>query len=644
MSLLHERYRVLRQLGNAGGFGHTFLAEDTFQGGHQCAIKRLKPVDDNALLYAEIRRRFEREAAVLQKLGEHANGQIPQLYDFFEDGGMLYLVQELISGMTLREKVESSGSLTAVATMEVLGKLLTVLEYVHAERIIHRDIKPENVMLRQDDGRPVLIDFGLVKEVINLDSRGYPTSSIRAGTPGYMAPEQEHGKPRFASDLYALGWTGIYLLTGKVPQQVDKSKIQELLLGVDSRFISIIERAIQFDDAIRYQSADQMLADVHYAGIRIRRLAEVSFTNRVGIDLVLIQPGCFQMGTKEGRLNESPRHLVTIKQPFYLGRYQITQAQWRAVTGASPSKFRGDDLPVESVSWNDVQTFLTNLNEINDGYHYRLPSEAEWEYACRAGSETKYCFGDDKSQLNRYAWYDENSDNRTHRVGEKEPNVWGLYDMHGNVGEWCSDTFHASYDGAPSDGSSWETESGPKERVLRGSAWVSSATECRSAFRRRNAQGNKGFHDGVRIVAVKGSAQCDELPNAPSCNQYPHVSGLNPPEQDVVPSAVDSTESCDISVVRSEQEQLGAAKQPIPMSDVTDAVLFLLKSSPNRRLRLTQLAHMLGERFPGQGKLAIRFGRSSMRDLLGAISQVGILDDHKTDPTVCLTADQDAGV
>ena len=199
-----------------------------------------------------------------------------------------------------------------------------------------------------------------------------------------------------------------------------------------------------------------------------------------------IPKGEFTMGSpddEEGRFdNEGPVHKLTIPKPFELGIYPVTQREWKAVMGSNPSGFKGDDLPVENVSWDNVQEFLIRLNDKEGTDKYRLPSEAEWEYACRAGTTTRYSFGDDESMLGEYAWYGDNSGGKTHPVGQKKPNPWGLYDMHGNVWEWVQDKYHSEYDGAPSDGSAWESGGG-SEWVGRGSDWAVNARDCRSAIR-----------------------------------------------------------------------------------------------------------------------------------------------------------------
>jgi formylglycine-generating enzyme required for sulfatase activity len=204
------------------------------------------------------------------------------------------------------------------------------------------------------------------------------------------------------------------------------------------------------------------------------------------MEFVLIPAGEFEMGSPPDEVDwwndERPVHHVNIGKAFYMCKYEVTQKQWREVIGDNPCGFEGDDLPVEQVSWDDVQEFIKKLNEKEGTYKYRLPSEAEWEYACRAGTTTRYSFGDDESKLGDYAWYDDNSDGKTHPVGQKKPNPWGLYDMHGNVWEWVEDSRYSSYKGAPVDGSAWESGDGAN-RVFRGGSWNYAAGSCRSAYR-----------------------------------------------------------------------------------------------------------------------------------------------------------------
>jgi formylglycine-generating enzyme required for sulfatase activity len=212
-------------------------------------------------------------------------------------------------------------------------------------------------------------------------------------------------------------------------------------------------------------------------------------TNSIDMEFVMIPAGSFMMGSadddKDAWSVEKPAHKVTISKPFYLGKYEVTQAQWEAVMGNTPSRFKGRTNPVEQISWNDAQAFIYRLNKQEGHSRYRLPTEAEWEYAARAGSTSAYCFGDDAGQLKQYAWYDENS-RSTYPVGQKAPNAWDLYDMHGNVREWVQDWYGEGYYSrsprtdpqGPSSGSSRVPG-----RVLRGGSWCVVARGCRSACR-----------------------------------------------------------------------------------------------------------------------------------------------------------------
>ncbi len=223
----------------------------------------------------------------------------------------------------------------------------------------------------------------------------------------------------------------------------------------------------------------------------------VGIKNQVGIEMIYVPPGSFKMGSENGDADERPVHEVTLRDGFYIGRYEVTQVQWRAVMNTDPSFFKGEDLPVDNVSWNDAQDFLLKLNKLGDGYTYRLPTEAEWEYACRAGTT-----GDFAGLLNLGGWYYDNADKGSHAVGQKEPNAFGLYDMHGNVWEWCQDWYHQTYDGAPKDGSAWVMGGEQKVRLLRGGSWYDLADRIRSAHRGGNPPVLRGLNLGFRVVAV----------------------------------------------------------------------------------------------------------------------------------------------
>jgi formylglycine-generating enzyme required for sulfatase activity len=240
--------------------------------------------------------------------------------------------------------------------------------------------------------------------------------------------------------------------------------------------------------------------------------APKEITNSIGMKLVLIPKGTFMMGSpasEQGRDDDETQHEVTISEDYYLGVFEVTQGQYEKVMGTNPSYFpkrvigKSDSsmYPVEKVSWEDAVEFCKKLSDLPEekkaGRVYRLPTEAEWEYACRAGSKSAYSFGADSTSLGDYAWFGENSGNQTHPVGEKKANAWGLYDMHGNVWEWCSDCWGKYPKGSVSD------PSGPSEgsyRVNRGGCWGIGAADCRSANRSWLDPSIRNYGYGFRVA------------------------------------------------------------------------------------------------------------------------------------------------
>jgi len=234
-------------------------------------------------------------------------------------------------------------------------------------------------------------------------------------------------------------------------------------------------------------------------------------TNSLGMEFILIKPGKFAMGSPEdepGRYTGERSHTVNLTSPFYLQTTEVTQAQWKALTGKNPSSQKrcGDTCPVEQVSWEDAQQFIQKLNQKEATDKYRLPTEAEWEYACRAGRTTAFPNGgitqlqcDRDENLDSIGWYCGNSNNMIHPVARKKPNAWGLYDMSGNVQEWCQDWFGVyPYDevtnpkGAPSG----------SYRVMRGSAWYSPARDARCASRFGSPPHYRFRHIGFRLCTT----------------------------------------------------------------------------------------------------------------------------------------------
>jgi formylglycine-generating enzyme required for sulfatase activity len=222
---------------------------------------------------------------------------------------------------------------------------------------------------------------------------------------------------------------------------------------------------------------------------------------KTGIEMVFIPAGEFMMGSPQTDKNrdddEAPLHRVRITRPFYMAKYELTQGEWEEAMGTNPSHCVGSArLPVDGLTWNDCWNFA---RKAGDGL--TLPTEAQWEYACRAGSRTTYAFGDDTGEIGLagYAWYMENSGGTTHDVGQKKPNAWGLYDMHGNVWEWCLDWYGKGYY-AESPGDDPQGPNRGPYRVLRGGGWVSCPAVCRSAMRMIFTGSYRSGDHGGRLV------------------------------------------------------------------------------------------------------------------------------------------------
>jgi formylglycine-generating enzyme required for sulfatase activity len=224
--------------------------------------------------------------------------------------------------------------------------------------------------------------------------------------------------------------------------------------------------------------------------------AMLSSLNDFGIEMVYVKGGTFQMGSNDGESDEKPKHSVTLSD-FYIGKYEVTQKQWREIMGNNPSNFKNcDNCPVENVSWNDVQEFIKKLNQ-KTGENYRLPTEAEWEYAARGGAQSRGYKYAGSNNIGEVAWYGDNRSGKTHSVGGKKPNELGIYDMSGNVWEWCND-WYGNYS-AGSQRNPQGSSSGAS-LVLRGGSWNLSAGGCRVSFRYFSFPDYRDFSFGFRLA------------------------------------------------------------------------------------------------------------------------------------------------
>jgi formylglycine-generating enzyme required for sulfatase activity len=530
--LLDDRYRPIKFLGE-GGFGRTFQAIDEKRLNTPCVIKQFLPQQAGSAALQKATELFQQEAKRLQELGKHP--QIPDLEAFFPQDGRLYLVQDFIDGQNLLEEFENQGRLKEPQIRIILTELLPVLQFIHDNQVIHRDIKPENI-IRSKNGQLFLIDFGVSKETSGSILTRVGTVT---GTPGYAPPEQFRGMVYHSSDLYSLAVTCVRLLTGHFQKAdgadklFDTRKMQwqwQKYVSLSQELTTVLETMLQDIPTRRYDSAAEVLAALANqktiviptptnppkppANINVNINPQSSFTEDLGkgikLEMIAIPGGTFWMGSPaneaERDSDEGPQHQVTVPS-FFMGKYPLTQAQYQAIMGHNPSYFIGNNRPVENVSWDDAVRFCQKLSQ-RTGKNYRLPSEAEWEYACRAGTKTPFSFGDNITTdlVNYDGTYPYKSApkgkyrEQTTDVGTFPPNAFGLYDMHGNVWEWCEDDWHENYIDAPTDGSAWNSQSGSNTKLLRGGSWRYNAWYCRSADRLGFSRDARDNFFGFRVV------------------------------------------------------------------------------------------------------------------------------------------------
>ena len=520
----------IRQVIGQGGFGIVYRARH-LELGNVVAIKEYLPAElavreglsvrprSTAYLdlYQDGLRRFRKEGKALVAL--HSHSSIVSCRDFFRHNDTAYLVMEFEAGKplsrVLREREAEGRPFSEKDLMDLAVPLLEGLERVHEVEIVHRDIKPANVLLREATGEPVLIDFGAAKQ----DVAGQ-TKSMAPRTPGYAAWEQivPDGELGPWTDIYAVGMLLWRIVAGGSPGNVGKSPVPverrmdalarggsdpvcsavELGEGrFDPKLLAAIDECLKVKYDERVQECSELLGLLGLA--RKTRSPRSSWKNSLGMEFVWVPAGSFVMGSPEDEeyhMASERQHAVRIRQGFWLGKYTVTQEEWEAMMGTNPSQFKscGPRCPVESVSWDLTQEYIRRLNkrESGRGYRYRLPTESEWEYAARSGT-----VGPRYGDLDSIAWYGANSGNRTHQVGQKQANAWGLHDMLGNVWEWTADWYGGYPYGSVTD------PEGPERGsylVVRGGSWGSKAGIVRSVYRHKNSPGFCGNSSGFRLV------------------------------------------------------------------------------------------------------------------------------------------------
>lgn len=500
---------TLQHLLGTGGMAEVWYAENKI--GKKAAVKFLLPkfcADDSIVA------RFENEAKVMVEL-EHPN--IRQVYDYDNIDGRPCIIMEYLEGDDLKAMMKKGQIFKDEDLMRWWNQMVSALNYTHALGIVHRDIKPSNIFIDKH-GNVRLLDFGIAK---NNDGGSGTMTGSTLGTRIYMSPEQVKDPKRvdYHTDLYSLAVTFVHLLTGKAPYDSTTSSDFEIQLSIVSKpldlsklpeswrnFIepyldkepnkrpelrdfeiqkkersnTIVEVPLKDDETIVETNPDQETI------LSTRNLEDLELkVNGVSFVMKYIEGGGYNMGADNKVFNkknpnydyqadddESPVHEVEINS-FYLGETVVTKQLYCAIMDCDINA--NHNIPITNISWNDCHEIINKLNKLT-GRHFRLPTEAEWEYAARGGTKARGCIFAGSNNINETAWYSGNSDYTPHPVAKKQPNELGLYDMSGNVVEWCEDLYGQYNDSKQINP---KGSANGNYRVMRGGCWGYEASRCR---------------------------------------------------------------------------------------------------------------------------------------------------------------------
>ncbi|NEP01960.1 MAG: SUMF1/EgtB/PvdO family nonheme iron enzyme [Symploca sp. SIO2E9] len=553
-------YVIEKKLGS-GGFGITYKVRHLENNKH-FVIKTILDHFKRDPEYSEYLRLFHKEGKKLKQLCEKPHPHIVQVIDFFTEAENPYLIMEYIPGENLYDFVKRQGALTEIQAVKVICQIGDALNFMHQAKLVHRDATPLNIMMRTPE-EAVLIDFGIAKGISPVTS----TQTDMAGNRRFAPYEQVgKGSRQKTVDVYSLAASLYYAVTGeRATASLGRKLFNEELVppsqlnpSISDRTNQAILKGMALEPEERSQSIEEWLnllsvsvsretVTVDARGEIVKRESNQKANffkdylgNGVSLEMISIPGGKFLMGTEgkeierliqkfnwQGFNREKPEHEVTV-QPFFIGKYPVTQAQWRAIASCkdlkverelnpNPAYFNNsqnsNSHPVEQVSWYDAVEFCQRLSRQTQR-EYRLPSEAEWEYACCALTTTPFYFGE--TITDKLANYDASYTyalepkgefrGETTPVGIFPANAFGLYDMHGNVWEWCADDGHKNYEGAPNDGTAWLEENNDNDNpyhILRGGSWTYNPSFCRCASRvSYSGRGESLNVIGFRVVCV----------------------------------------------------------------------------------------------------------------------------------------------
>ena len=538
-TLQNGKYEIKRILGQ-GGFGITY--EGLQAGlGRKVAIKEffmkdfcerdegtsqvsVVGTDGNRTLVERFKEKFIKEAQMIAGLEDVPH--IIRIYDIFQENGTAYYVMQFIEGGSLDSRVKKDGALNESTVIGYIKQMAEALAQLHSQRIMHLDIKPANVLLRGDN--LFLIDFGVSK---HYDAEGDATTTTPVGrSKGYAPIEQyrQGGVQSFSpeTDIYSLGATAYYLITGHTPPEATEliidliqrpSGISDGMWAAISKsmspnknnrphsiadFLALLD--MRSDDVVAEELSKEELLDTDVTIIDVSPLhnatsIEVSVGKYV-LKLIRVDGGVFQMGATSEQKDryypdELPCHEVSLSS-YYMAEVPVTRGLWNEVMSLNGND-NIPDVPVNEVSWEDCQSFIRSLNE-QTGKSFRLPTEAEWEFAARGGNNGLGTVYSGSNDIEKVAWFFGNSKKTLHPVRQKKSNELGLYDMNGNVKEWCQD-WYDSYNEESQTNPICTTYSFP-ERVVRGGGWESMARSSRVSTRFSQKPDEISGSVGFRLV------------------------------------------------------------------------------------------------------------------------------------------------
>lgn len=552
------RYVIGKVLGQ-GGFGITYSAVQTtldakvaikeffmkeLHGRDESTSKVFVGSAGSSDLVERFRLKFIKEARNIYRL-KHKN--IISVIDVFEENGTAYYVMEYLEGGSLADKVKS-GALRESDALRYIRQVASALDFIHGKQMMHLDVKPANILL-DGDGNAVLIDFGLAKQ---YDSEGEQTSTTPVGISHGYAPMEQYkrgGVSHFspATDIYSLGATLFKLVTGDTPPEasdVMNDGLPEISANVSQKVKDALVATMQFRVKERPQSIDEFLLLLDFksesTGNRVQSTDESDgatvvghFTsdskteivvevddrdefctrtynvNGVEFKMIAVEGGEFQMGATSEQQNpdsdEKPVHSVTLSN-YYIGETLVTKELWKSVTGNNPFKFMdGKNVPVDSVDYIDCVKFVEKLNsllsgQLPNGRKFRLPTEAEWEFAARGGNRSNGFLYAGSNNADDVAWYNGNSGSVTHPVKQKHANELGLFDMSGNLWEWCNDWYEGYEELAQKDPKGPKGPARGSGRVIRGGWRGGNAQYCRVASRSFKSAIDRSSSCGLRLA------------------------------------------------------------------------------------------------------------------------------------------------